>query len=478
MAKILKEDKSIVQYESQEINKYLEEFSYILSSYLKSKNLPSENVLVDFQQRGIVFSNLPTILSYLDDNQANNAFYISKFIAACASGLFDAALNYLWNETILNLKEKVKQFDVNYFYNIIINNPQIRTKFKNESDLEKLQDWQIIDGCHKMGIISNIGYKQLTYIRDMRNYASAAHPNNINLTGFQLLDWLETCIREVLAKSPSEPAINIKKLLNNLRTQEIDSKDFQPIKDAIHNITDNLLINTLLKALFGLYMDINLPQFVKKNIEQIITDVWINADVNVKNEIGYKYGIYSVNGDIEQKKLTKKFLEIVDGLKYLSEDQLVIEIREKCENLLNVHFELNNFYNEPPHAKDLKKYISNTGKIPENARYIYVKTIIICKLGNMFGISWAAQPIYDELINLFTDDEIKVFLELLNDNTFKNEFYYKKMGPIYKELALKLKNKTNNQILKNALDRVLKTLNKDLISQNLWHQIKNLLKYI
>ena len=50
------------------------------------------------------------------------------------------------------------------------------------------------------------------------------------LTGFQVLSWLETCILEVLAKEPSGPVLNVKKLLHNIRTETLGKKDVEPIK--------------------------------------------------------------------------------------------------------------------------------------------------------------------------------------------------------------------------------------------------------
>ena len=57
-----------------------------------------------------------------------------------------------------------------------------RSKFKDESNLNKLDDWVLVKGCRETGIISDIGYKHLDYIRDMRNHASTAHPNHNELT--------------------------------------------------------------------------------------------------------------------------------------------------------------------------------------------------------------------------------------------------------------------------------------------------------
>ncbi|NES06504.1 MAG: hypothetical protein F6K22_29025 [Okeania sp. SIO2F4] len=52
----------------------------------------------------------------------------------------------------------------------------------------------------------------IDYIRDMRNHASAAHPNHNEITGLQLASWLETCIQEVIGKEPEGAVIEVKKL--------------------------------------------------------------------------------------------------------------------------------------------------------------------------------------------------------------------------------------------------------------------------
>jgi hypothetical protein len=36
-----------------------------------------------------------------------DARYLSKFIAGSAVGLFDASLNFVWNEVVLSLRKKV-----------------------------------------------------------------------------------------------------------------------------------------------------------------------------------------------------------------------------------------------------------------------------------------------------------------------------------------------------------------------------------
>ena len=69
-------------------------------TFIGTHGLPTHNVLVPVSERVRVFNNVQDVLQLLDDGHKQKSIYVSKFIAAAASGLFDAALNYLWDETI------------------------------------------------------------------------------------------------------------------------------------------------------------------------------------------------------------------------------------------------------------------------------------------------------------------------------------------------------------------------------------------
>ena len=58
--------------------------------------------LIPVAERIKVFGNLGDVLALLDYEHRQQSIYVSKFIAA-ASGLFDAALNYLWDERLWTL---------------------------------------------------------------------------------------------------------------------------------------------------------------------------------------------------------------------------------------------------------------------------------------------------------------------------------------------------------------------------------------
>lgn len=435
---------------TQEITQVVTDSSRGFTNYLTKLNLPSSNVLVEVKERGRIIAILPDIIENLTPEQKQRAFYLSKFTASCGVGLFDAALNYLWNETIENLRFKVINFDLEYFYENAIPDPKKRSNFNSADDLKELSDSELIEGCLKTEIISDIGYSHLNYIREMRNFASAAHPNHKQISGIQLAGWLETCIREVLSQEPSIPAFAVKKLIHSIKTQAISEDDAKPIISAIETLPQPL-INSILQSLFGMYTNEEQNAEIRKNIEYLAEGVWRRSDGSARNNIGLKYGSYSITGAVEKKKLGNNFLKIVNGLSYLSIDQLAIEMKNTIDQLFIAHNEFNNFYNEEPIAKTLLLYVPKNRSVPESIRKDYVKTLIICRLGNSFGTAFSALPFYNEMLGLFLDAEKREFLRLLNDRDILQMIDEDKRASRYQEIARMLVENTESESLKKVL---------------------------
>jgi len=157
---------------------------------------------------------------------------------------------------------KIALFDLEYFKSTL-EDEELKKKIKNIDDLNKLDDWELVRGCNKTGIITEIGFKHLDYIRNMRNWASAAHPNHVQLTGLQISSLLETCIIEVIGKEPSIPAINARQLLNNIRTNILSTDDIKPIEDALESTPEEIVIS-IFRTLFGIFVDPDSKVEIKK----------------------------------------------------------------------------------------------------------------------------------------------------------------------------------------------------------------------
>src|ERR1700692_1857743 len=92
----------------------LEQFEGALTTAMEVLGLPSTDVFIAFEQRYRVLANFGGALADLDAEHRARSLYLSKLMVAVGAGLFDAALNYLWDETISELRRRVVGYDLEY----------------------------------------------------------------------------------------------------------------------------------------------------------------------------------------------------------------------------------------------------------------------------------------------------------------------------------------------------------------------------
>lgn len=178
------------------LNTSMTEIDQRINEVVTYLNLPDKNIVQKVSERAKVFRNLEDVVNEISSNK-ESMIYLSKFVYAIADGLFDAALNYLWDATINELRARIRDFDVEYFYDVTVTNTEKRDKLKGNDDLKKIQDADLLIGAKKIELLDDVSYHKLDNIRFMRNQASTAHPTEVNITGLELINWLEVCINEV-----------------------------------------------------------------------------------------------------------------------------------------------------------------------------------------------------------------------------------------------------------------------------------------
>ena len=220
---------------AKDVNTSLSKYENNLLAYVGSFGLPTEGILVPIAERKSVIKNFEDVVDLLRQEDISGAVYISKFITAASSGLFDAALNYLWDETVFQLRKRVAIYDIEYFYDVAVTSDK-RKRLSGVEDLVKLDDSELIKGAKEIDMISDIGYKHLDYIKYMRNWASAAHPNQVEITGLQLISWLQTCIKEVINLPNSIVTVEIGRLLKNLKEKQLGDSEIQALTSFVWSL--------------------------------------------------------------------------------------------------------------------------------------------------------------------------------------------------------------------------------------------------
>lgn len=378
----------------------LEAFEQDLLTRLTHAGLPTAGVLVNISERGRLLRNVDAALDRLTSEQINASFYVSKMLAAASAGLFDAALNYLWDETVTELRRRVAGYDLAYFFDLAVRSPDRRKGLSTEDDLRRVDDADLMRAAKEIGLISDVGYAQLDHIRYMRNYASAAHPNQIELTGLQLADWLETCIREVITLPWGTVVAEIRKLLSNIKTVRLTGQDVSNAATFFHDLPREQA-NTLAAGLFGIYTDTSSGPSTSDNVRALWPELWSYVSDDARFSFGTRYGRFLANADQAQAAAARELLDLVDAAAYFPEAVRAGELDAALGDLLLAHNAFNNFYTEPALARILEDLVGSHGTVPTPVQGRHVDTIVEVFLTNGHGIAWEADPIYRRLIERF-----------------------------------------------------------------------------
>ena len=137
-----------------------------ISALTESLKVPRD-LLASDEEIQAAWTNLPRLLRKVPPDLRTEE--LVRMCVAVASGLFDSAINYVWNASIIELREKVKRFGLNAVQQLI-----------NKSDFDEqalldLKDSELLDLCLKLNLITEDGFFFLGQCRDIRNNFSAAH---------------------------------------------------------------------------------------------------------------------------------------------------------------------------------------------------------------------------------------------------------------------------------------------------------------
>lgn len=423
----------------------------VYSAYLTQMGLPTDNIIATTEERLIVAGNLPAFLESLPPEEKRDARYLSKFVGATAVGLFDAALNYVWNEVVLNLRKKAAVYGVDLFFDAAVGGKN-RESFQDERDLDGLKDIVLLDTCLKLELISEIVYRKLDHILTMRNEVAASHPNVESIGGFELLGWLQTCVKDVLQDRPSESAIRIKALVSNLKSLATAIDD--DMKDRFAAELRNLSlphVHNLLIAVFGIFVARDTEQVLRRNISMLAPLIWVCAEDRPKYFIGAKIDGYRTNLQQNKLALGLEFLRIVDGRIYETLPARIVALDNLAAQLKEAHAGWDNFHHEPPIMREILSYCRRSTDIPRDLLPTLTRVVLSCRIGRGLtyrqGVSPLGSPLYDHFIRLLDDDGISQCLL----NLFTTE----------------INSKLRNEICQAHLGAILTTLQGIAISERL-----------
>ena len=376
-----------------------------LEQLVQSLGIP-RNALASAEEIEYAWRDLPRELREIPE--ALRGELIARMCVAVSTGLFDGAMNYIWNAAILHLRDKIRVFGLPVV-------AQIRQNDFEEKHLLELQDSRLLELCLKLNIIDEDGFFFLDQCRDVRNNFSAAHPTLGKVNDREFTTFLNRCVRYALADSASPKGVDIGAFISAVKGPRFNNSQcgiwIQRLTET-HDAQRQMLVTMV----HGIYCDPASNEEARVNALMISGEFSPHFTPKAKSDLINRHHDYIAKGDEKRHKASQQFFEKLGILALLGEHELHSMISGACKRMFSVHQAFDNFYNEPAFAERLLQ-LSSQGAIPDTVKDELVATVITCAVGNPYGVSHAAMPYYVKMIQGFSPREVEI---MLNQPTQKN----------------------------------------------------------
>lgn len=328
---------------------------------------------------------------------------IARMCVAVSTGLFDGAMNYIWNAAILQLRTKVRNFGLPIVAQIL------QSDFE-EKHLVELQDSRLLELALKLNLVNEDGFFFLDQCRDVRNNFSAAHPTLGNVNDREFTTFLNRCVRYALADASSPKGVDIGSFISAVKGARFNSNQCSVWVQRLGE-THDAQRQMLVGMVHGIYCDPNTSEPSRLNSLDICNASKTGLTAALRSDLVTKHSEYAAKGDEPRHTASLQFFEKLGLLTLLNESEQHAVFYRAVERLWNVHNAMNNFYNEPPFAERLLE-LSRQGAVPETAQEHFVQVVVCCNVGNGYGVSNAATSSYDQIIKSFSPREIATMIRL------------------------------------------------------------------
>jgi hypothetical protein len=368
-------------------------------------NIP-RSVLASEEEIQYAWRDLPRELREIPNDLRGEL--IARMCVAVSAGLFDGAMNYIWNAAILHLRQKIRNFGLAVV-------AQIRQNDFEEKHLMELQDSRLLELCLKFNIIDEDGFFFLDQCRDVRNNFSAAHPTMGSVNDREFTTFLNRCVRYALADSSSPTGVDISSFISAIKGPRFNEHQcqiwIQRLADT-HEAQRQLLINMV----HGVYCDPATAEPSRLNSLDICNGLKSTLTSSIKSELINNHSDYIAKGLEQKHTASLQFFEKLGFLTLLNESELHVIISRAIDRLWNAHNGMNNFYNESPFAERLLE-LSQQSAIPETIQDHFVQTVTCCRIGNGYGVAASAISYYNQLIQGFSPREIATLIRSAVDRS-------------------------------------------------------------
>lgn len=364
------------------------------------------NIIASADEISEAWNRLPRILSNIPPELRTK--WIVKMCIAVSSWLFDSWISYVWNESITELRNKIKRFWLSIVWEIT------EKRDFDENKLNDLQDSELLDLCLKLNLITEEGFFYLDQCRNIRNNFSAAHPTIWKVDEPELISFTNRCIKYSLSNEINSIGVNISEFILSIKYAKFNSDQLKIWCDRLES-TYEAQRELLFGTLYWICCDPDSTEETRVNSLNIFVTLKALITPTIKRNLISSHQNYILKWATGSTAASEQFFEKIWMLELLWEREQHAIIDKACQNLMTVHGQRDNFHNEPPFAARLLEIITGTS-VPDTIKESYVQTVLSCWIGNGFWVSRDAFPYYQKMVSNFSPKEIWIMFNLIEDN--------------------------------------------------------------
>ncbi len=324
-----------------------------------------------------------------------------KILNAFQGGAYDMAAEYAWKKAMVKLKDTIATLGMS-FIGEMLNRPDIDEFTPIDS---VLTDYTTIQLAEQLGVIGKTAALKLKQSNELiTHHFSRDASEELDLT--EAFGIVKNSVKYILGEHDISIALKFSNFRDRLLAESLtihDSQVDQVITSPIFYLRTviTVLINAI-KNEIGARLENALA-----NLNLIIPHIWEKLGENDKWNIGSTYRDVTASGNSIAISGVKAALMKVGGFDYVPENLRSTTFIKAAKQVIAVHFEFNNYYNEPAAVRKL----AALGKtIPSPALMDCIQAYLTVLLGNRWGRSGAAVPTAEtELSKISPDRWFKYF---------------------------------------------------------------------
>lgn len=346
----------------------------------------------------------------------DNPYLAEAHLVLQAGGLRSAIGSY-WNGVVDDLRQKVLHRSLDLF------NKEVETKRtvkKYEDFQDFVSDFDLIEGCYKIGVLGWEAKKILHQARETRNIFDG-HPKSDPPSLIKVLNFLCDCNKYVLSQDPPPIIVDIETYIRTMDSDDYDRNEMA-IEQALIDLPE-VYKTEMAHKLYRAYTHEGTSTVLRANIEFCAPVLWRVLPKEVRNQIGKRFDREMLEGNKVKTQKGIDYLSRLNGLGYISTTSRRCIFEPLITNLEN------NLDNWKTEGKVMQRFFRLGTNIPQDLTPRYVSALTKTYVGYKGAsarfnrtdfYSNTAAPYISKIFEKLDDSAVEEFMQTVKtDDTLK-----------------------------------------------------------